>query len=296
MSLFVEITKEGILDIFKTKRTITFTSQQRRSLINKATSIAKKELQNFSDTDNSLQEYDKKFKRAIKFHSPDSEDLKDFLDGGSDDINIGDYDIWNFASNARDEEMTDLFYTKIDKFLDICNDQLKKDYCTLKIDQGDWDDGPVTLYLTTTTSESAISPVLEERDDGLDFDPVFKQICEKNKSYINKIKKETESIIKNEQKSDPSVTSRLPSGFFAWFRRYNGHIRGMSDDSYDFYFNEYSTIYSQRDSSLMRQAFPNYFFEVFFNDHSIHFLALVLYSKDKDKYFEIKVPHSSVSI
>ena len=84
-------------------------------------------------------------KKSIQIAVEDDKERKeDFLNGETDTIRIGWYDVWKSVSNARDDEVYSKWTKELESCLDKCTNLLGvKGY---KItDNGDWDDGSIEL-------------------------------------------------------------------------------------------------------------------------------------------------------
>ena len=86
-------------------------------------------------------------KKSVHISIEDDEERKeDFLNGETDSIRIGWYDIWKAVPNARDEEEYKKWTKEIEYCLDKCTKLLGVKGYKITYD-GDWDDGAIELEL-----------------------------------------------------------------------------------------------------------------------------------------------------
>lgn len=126
ISIEVEDTKDG--------------SDDRAKVLKLAIGVFEKELRSIKS------KYPIKNSIYIRSKSDIEEDKEDFIDGVSNYISIGSYDLWKFTSKARDEEENEKFWKYSNEFQSNVNKELSKYNASIKA-EGDWDDGFYDLHM-----------------------------------------------------------------------------------------------------------------------------------------------------
>ena len=86
-------------------------------------------------------------KKSIRIVVEDDKERKeDFLNGETDNIRIGWYDVWDAVPNARDEDAYEKWTKEIESCLDKCTKLLGVKGYQITY-EGDWDDGSIELTL-----------------------------------------------------------------------------------------------------------------------------------------------------